>query len=148
MQSATPYSKSLDDSHRPSGLPSHLHNRAGIYYFRLVMSERLRLKFKRVEIRISLRTAYRRKALELSGRFYVYFHQMAENDPMISYKELRRRLNIYLQYQLEADYNCVLPRRCSHEIVAHKNKHLIWTAAKKEAAFLAYLVAMPRHCFK
>lgn len=39
-------------------------------------------------------------------------------------------------------------RQCSHEMEAHKKIHLIWMAARNDAVFFAYLVAMPRHCFK
>ncbi len=41
-----------------------------------------------------------------------------------------------------------LLRYCSHEIDAHKKMHLIWIAAKNNAVFFAYRVAMPRHRFK
>ncbi len=38
-------------------------------------------------------------------------------------------------------------RECSHEIEARKKMHPIWIAAKNDAAFFAYRVAMPRHRF-
>ncbi len=115
MQSSAAISKSLDRSHRPLTLPSHLYNRAGIFYFRLVLPEKLRLRLGRVEIRLSLRTAYRRQALDMSRRLYAHFYDTVNKEPMIHYKELRRRLNLYLQYQLEAGYNFVLPRPAIHD---------------------------------
>ena len=39
-------------------------------------------------------------------------------------------------------------RRCSHEIEAQRKRYLIWSAARNDAVFLAYLVAILRHCFK
>lgn len=39
-------------------------------------------------------------------------------------------------------------RYCSHEILSQRTRHWICTAARKEAVFFAYLVAMPRHLFR
>lgn len=39
-------------------------------------------------------------------------------------------------------------RGCRHKIEAHKHTQRICTAATKEFVFLAYLVAIPRHCFR
>jgi DNA topoisomerase-3 len=40
------------------------------------------------------------------------------------------------------------PRGCRHKIEAHRYAQRICTAATNELVFLAYLVAMPRHCFR
>ena len=39
-------------------------------------------------------------------------------------------------------------RDCRHKIEAHKYVQRICTAATNEPVFLAYLVAIPRHCFR
>ncbi len=40
------------------------------------------------------------------------------------------------------------PRGCRHEMTAYKYVQQICTAATNELVFLAYLVAIPRHCFR
>ena len=45
-------------------------------------------------------------------------------------------------------FSSALLRWCSHEIEAHKKIHLICMAARNDVEFFAYLVAIPRHCFK
>ena len=44
--------------------------------------------------------------------------------------------------------NLLIARYCSHEILAHRAIHLIWTAARNDFECLAYLVAMPRPLFR
>lgn len=103
---AEPLKPSLSNSR----VPAHLYKRDGLYYFRVVISDKFRQRLDRSELRISLRTAYRRNALALSSRLHVFFYELLESDPMLTYKEIKRRLNIYLQRQLEADHdNISLP---------------------------------------
>ena len=40
------------------------------------------------------------------------------------------------------------PGGCRHKMTAHNSAQLSCTIATNEAAFCAYLVAMPRHCFR
>ncbi len=40
------------------------------------------------------------------------------------------------------------PRGCRHKMTDHNGAQLSCTIATNEAAFFAYLVAMPRHCFR
>ena len=40
------------------------------------------------------------------------------------------------------------PGGCRHKMTAHNGAQLSCTIATNEAAFFAYLVAMPRHCFR
>ena len=45
-------------------------------------------------------------------------------------------------------FNEVHPRGCRQNNLAHITIALIWQIARKEASFLAYLVATARHCLK
>ena len=57
--------------------------------------------------------------------------------------------NISIGYEkFVKDPEALSPRLCSHEIEAQRKIHLIWIAARNDAVFFAYLVAIPRHRFK
>ena len=62
-------------------------------------------------MRLSLRTSYRRKALDIARRLYGHLHKLLELTPISTYKELRRRLNILLQMMLLKDHNDLSPRK-------------------------------------
>jgi len=95
MSSVITSSEALKPSRANSRVPSHLYNRNGLYYFRIVFPDELRQKFGKRELRISLRTAFRRLALKISESLYYLYSEMVKYHSMLDYKELRRRLRIY-----------------------------------------------------
>jgi len=110
-------------------VPAHLYKRKGLYYFRVVISDKLRQRLECSELRLSLRTAYRRNALELSWRLHIYFHELLESYPMLTYKEIRRRLNIYLQRQLERNHDNIMDRPSVKDYFILAENHPDYTEA-------------------
>lgn len=103
--------KSLPNStsRRPSGARkrgrpgSHLYLKSNVYYFRYVFVEPYAGRIGRSEIRLSLRTGYARKAKCLSGRIFYELLSLLEENPMLDYLEIRRRLNSCLVKMLAED---------------------------------------------
>ena len=85
--------------HLPRG--SHLYRKGNIFYFRQVLSASLRERFSRTEIRLSLKTAYVREARERAAHLYSLFTTIVEMSPMLSYAEIKSRLNRLLALRVE-----------------------------------------------
>ncbi|WP_369404495.1 DUF6538 domain-containing protein [Salidesulfovibrio brasiliensis] len=73
-----------------------------MFCFRHAFAESLRLRLRRPEIRISLRTAYRCTASYLAIRLSVRLKELVENASM-NYVEIRARMNQLLMALLEPD---------------------------------------------
>ncbi|MDR0548072.1 MAG: hypothetical protein LBI10_01460 [Deltaproteobacteria bacterium] len=91
----------LSAKKRKSQVPTHIYKRGDFYYFRAVFPDSLKERFGQ-EIRFSLITPFRKKALELSGKLFVEFQKLLESLDM-DLKELRFRLNKNIQMKLEED---------------------------------------------
>jgi hypothetical protein len=76
LDSSPPASK-----RNPIRVPSRIYKRGDIYCFRLVLPEGFKGRFGQ-EIRHSLMTPYRRRALELSGKLYAEIQELLR-DPKI-----------------------------------------------------------------
>jgi integrase len=105
--------KSLADSKVPRKkfrpwVSSHIYKRGDFYYFRARFPAKYRERFGQ-EIRLSLMTPYRQKALELSGKLYSDLQSLLD-DPEMDLKELRLRLNRNIQMKLEEDTVNLSPR--------------------------------------
>lgn len=96
-------------SRRPSGTRkrgrpgSHLYLKSNVYYFRYVFVEPYAERIGHSEIRLSLRTGYARKAKCFSGRIFHELLSLLEENPMLNYLEIRRRLNSCLVKMLAED---------------------------------------------
>lgn len=83
MSSVFSPSEPLKASRSNSRVPSHLYKRQGLYYFRVVIADKLKPKFNRSELRLSLKTAYRRLALERAKRLYILYSELVKTSPML-----------------------------------------------------------------
>ena len=101
--------ENLKPSRSNSRVPSHLYKRQGLYYFRVVIPDKLKQRFGRSELRISLRTAYRQIAKSLAQELYAHLNSLFRDDSMIDYPEIKRRMNQYLQKLLEDDHYSTQP---------------------------------------
>jgi hypothetical protein len=93
---------------RLTRIPSHIYKRGDLYYFRFAFPELHKPKFGR-EIRLSLNTPYRRKALEYSGELYSLLTRNLD-DPDMDLMELKRRLDENLKNKLKEDEMNLSPR--------------------------------------
>lgn len=94
----------------PLSSPSYLYRRGNLYYFRYALPEQYKRYFCRREIRISLRTGYRREAKHLAVRLFSELMGLLEGTHMLSYDELRKRMNGYLRLLLEQEDRDLAPR--------------------------------------
>jgi len=103
----------MPDSNRPSPkfrqltIPTRLYSRGNFYYFRVVLPDSVepQPEHGRLEIRLSLRTAFRQTAKKLAHKLYYYLRALLDEVPMMDYLEIKRRMNQYLQKMLEDDHN-------------------------------------------
>ena len=90
--------------------PSYLYLKRNIYYFRYALSAQWQELLQHAEIRISLRTSYRRPAKARALLLFAELTIILAGGQMITYQEIRRRLNILLQRFLAADAERFQPR--------------------------------------
>ncbi|MDD4732499.1 MAG: tyrosine-type recombinase/integrase [Desulfovibrio sp.] len=102
-------SKRLARSERMGYTPSYLYLRGSLYYFRYAFSDVEKAEIGRSEIRISLRTGYRREAQPLASALYTEIQHLMK-DSMLDYMEIRRRMNEVLCRLLEQDSRDTSPR--------------------------------------
>ena len=81
--------------------PSHLCLKRNIYYFRFVLNGDLRQYLGCSEIRISLRTAYVREASDRSKQLYCLLKTILKERPVLTYSEIKTRLNRLLAALVE-----------------------------------------------
>jgi hypothetical protein len=110
---------------RNSRVPSHIYKRGDLYYFRFVFPESFKAKFGR-EIRLSLNTPFRRKALELSGKLYAELVQYLD-DPEMDLMELKHQLDEQLKNKLKEDEMNLGPREPDLLYKDIKNEHPDYT---------------------
>lgn len=80
--------------------PTYLYRQRGIYYYRYALPQPLRVKYSKVEVRLSLRTAYRRIAQPHAHTLHVVLLLMLEDNQMLSYEEIKYRLNKILLHRI------------------------------------------------
>ena len=92
--------------------PAHLYIRGNLYYFRTVLPwhPQRNMAGKRKEIRLSLKTSYLRAAKNLAQKIHFHLTSLLEGNHMISYEDLKYRLNQFLKRLLEHDH-CDLSKR-------------------------------------
>jgi integrase len=95
-------SKRLARPERIGQAPSYLYLRGSLYYFRYAFSDVEKAKIGRSEIRISLRTGYRREAQPLASALYTEIQHLMRVS-RLDYLEIRKRMNEVLCRLLEQD---------------------------------------------
>lgn len=90
-------------------LPAHLYIRGNLYCFRVALPKHLKEGLSRSELRLSLRTSYRHKAKNLARRLYHHLGDILKEKPGLTYLEIRRHLNLYLQRLLEENHSGFSP---------------------------------------
>lgn len=89
--------------------PSYLYLRGSLYYFRYAFSNVEKAMLGRSEIRISLRTGYRREAQSLASALHTEIQHLMRASHL-DYMEIRRRMNEVLCRLLEQDSRDTSPR--------------------------------------
>lgn len=107
---ALPACRASSGEDKPSS-PSYLYRKRNIYYFRYALPDTWKGLLRRDEIRLSLRTAYRRIARPRALMLFAQLTALLSGEQMLTYKEIRRRLNIYLQHLLEVDSRSLEPSK-------------------------------------
>ena len=87
---------------KPSA-PSYLYLNGNLYYFRIIVPRELRKHWGRKEIRLSLRTAHRRKARARAILLFAELSSAISGGNMLGLTEIRRRRNTLLQSLLEQE---------------------------------------------
>jgi hypothetical protein len=107
-------------------VPSRIYRRGDFYYFRFILPLEHRERFGQ-EIRVSLKTPFRQKALELAGKLYADIKSVLASDPQMDLKELRRRFSENIQMKLEADTCDLAPRSPSAFFTDIEKEHPEYT---------------------
>ena len=94
-----------------SSVPSYLYLNGNLYYFRMVVPKELQEHWGQKEIRLSLRTAHRRKARMRAMLLFAELSSAISGGAMLSLTEIRRRMNTLLQSLLEQDHYDFSQRR-------------------------------------
>jgi hypothetical protein len=85
-------------------VPTHLYRKGNIYYFRFALPKHLKDRLGGVEVRLSLRTAYVRKANVLAGKLRDALMANLQGTPMptLSLTEIKSRLAMLLLESVDA----------------------------------------------
>lgn len=92
-----------------SSIPSHLYLKGNFYYFRFSFNSEMRKRLGHSELRLNLGTGRVRRAKNLAGPLYLHLTKLLGSPEMLDHKEIKRRLNRYLQILLEAEQNDFSP---------------------------------------
>ncbi len=96
-------------SRQKPSIPSHLYLKGNFYYFRFSFNSELRKRLGYSELRLNLGTGRIRQAKNLAGPLYLHLKNLLGSPEMLDHKEIKRRLNRYLQLMLEAEQNDFSP---------------------------------------
>ena len=130
--------------------PTYLYRRGNIYYFRYAAPKPLKGTLGGSEIRLSLRTAYVRKAKTLADKLCDAASTLLQREAMLELQDIRRRLTAYLTHLVELQAGTFellndplyeMPEGENSAAVFRDKQHLLYADKKQQQALYREWIA-------